>query len=232
MASANKDLYDRSIDHAANLRIHEETLQRQLANEVRDHERTIRKILRKGTVPDGFSRMYTRELSRTNKSIFGFGRNTMRNIGTSELDFHANNLDRAVGHIYRVRKPRSLPVIGAITGNNIRGNKNFDQQVETILAHEKDRVLRWIKRNPNATHSELVNGVLAQTKQTKAQLDTLLTTSITQTQQEAFEKTLAENGGVITGYRFTAVLDSRTSEICAHHDGQDRPNTPLSLIHI
>ena len=220
MASANKDLYDRSVDHAANLRIHEEALQRQLGDINREHERMLRKIFRKGEVPDNLDRVLSRELGRSNKSIFSFAKKTLSSVGDAELDFHANTLDSIVGGVYKVKKPRTLPFLGKLTGAKIRGNKNFDQQVESILGQEKDRILRYVKRNPNARYSELVNGVIQQTKQSKAQMDTLLTTSMTQTQMDAFDNVLKENDGVIEGYRFTAVLDSRTSDICAHHDGQ------------
>ena len=214
--SANKDLYDRSVDHAAKLRLHEEELQIQVARKMRAHEDRLQKLFAK----DGRSASYMRELKRANKDIFSFANTSIRELGMAELDFQANSLNKAVGSIYKVNKPRSLPFIGQISGAKIKGNRNLEQQVGSIIEGEAKRIDAFLKRNPTASKKELLDGIKQQSKMSRAQLDALMTTSITQTEAEALTETLKGNKHVIKGYRFTAVLDSRTSEICAHHDGR------------
>ena len=46
-----------------------------------------------------------------------------------------------------------------------------------------------------------------------------MTTSITQAEATVLTETVKVNKEVIKGLRYTAVLDGRTTEICAHHDG-------------
>ena len=213
--SANKDLYDRSVDHASILRVHEEELQVQMSRKMRRHEERLGRLFAKS----GNSANYMSELKRANKELFAFSNGSLKEIGMAELDFQANSLQKSMGSIYKVNKPRSLPLIGQISGAKIKGNRNLEQQISSIMEGEATRINAFLKRNPNATKKELLDGIGQQSKMTRSQLDTLMTTSITQTEAEALSATLKDNPDVIKGYRFTAVLDSRTSEICAHHDG-------------
>ena len=174
--SANRDLYDAAITHAADLRRHEDLLDTQMNRIIRRHEDRLDKLAATGQERT----KYIKELSRFRKEMLIFKQDALRGIVDNELDFQSNSLFNRVGKVFKVRQAGRKGLANRLFGSGIQTNKNLDQQIGSIIKQQNDRITGFFKKNPDARGSELRAGIKQTTALTKGQLGSLLTTSITQ----------------------------------------------------
>ena len=145
----------------------------------------------------------------------------MKDYALTEVDFTSNNLSKSIGTYANIRRPGATSVLEEIVGVNVRGDGNLAKRIQGLGAGELTRMQTAINSGlaQGLTNEQIIRNVIGKTRMTEAQASALVRTAITRTQSTAQLATLKENSELIKGVRFTAVLDSRTSAICAHHDG-------------
>jgi len=160
----------------------------------------------------------TRFTSEMNTHLVG----GMEDYGLTEVDFTTNNLNKAIGKYANIRRPGATKVLAEIVGVNVRGDGNLAQRIQSLGSGELTRMQTAINTglSKGLSNSEIIRNVVGKTRLTEAHASALVRTSITRTQTVAQLNVLKENREIMKGIRFTAVLDSRTSSICAHHDGK------------
>ena len=213
MASANLDLYDNAVRHAADLRLHEDRLKVELDRIVRRHEKRIDRIAATGSNPVA----YTKELTRFKTEVTKFKKGAIGDLIDTEVDFQQNTLFKSVGNVYKVKGAGRTGLKNRLFGSGIQSSKNLEQQVGFITKQQSDRIKAV--RGKGLVGSELRAQIKQTAAQTRGQMNSLLTTTITQAETDVLRQTAAENADVIDGLRYTAILDNRTTQICQHHDG-------------
>jgi len=213
----NDKLFDRIVDHMTDVRLYEEGVQIQNRRIIRRHRRNLQDLLRGNVRAD-----LSKEVSRFGTELLAHKTNTLREFSTSQLDFHSDNLHKEVKDFYRVQRPRSKELLAEITGPNIKGPNNIRQTVRNISSGELVRLQSKVKAGlaRGASQKEIIADVMRTTKITEHQAKTLTRTSITSTQTAALTKVAESNKDILKGFMFTAILDSRTSPICSHHNGK------------
>jgi len=224
MPSVNDNLYDRTIDHAAMTRMFEENVQTDTKRIIRRHRTRLGKTLA-ANGPVGTSTLKTvikPEVSRFTAELNSSLTNGMKDYGLTEVDFTTNNLSKELGRYANIRRPGATKVLGEIVGVNVRGDGNLARRIQGLGAGELTRMQSAINvgLSKGLTNEQIIRDVVGKTRMTEAQASALVRTSITRTQSVSQLAVLQENKEIMKGVRFTAVLDSRTSPICAHHDGQ------------
>jgi len=219
--TVNTDLYDRQIDHAAMTRLFEENVQTDTKRIIRRHRKRLRSLLG-GSERAAFEEVSTGEVRRFTKELDLSLSNNMKDYGITELDFSTNNLAKSVGVYANIRRPRATAVLEEIVGANIRGEGNLSRRIQALGAGQLTRIQTKLKAGiaVGATNESIVKDIVRTTRLTEAQASALVRTAVTRTQTTSQLAALKENRAIIKGVRFTAVLDSRTSAICAHHDGK------------
>jgi len=224
----NQDLYDRTVDHSVSSRQYEESVQIDAKRAIRRHRKKLNTLASDG-VDDLSSTGRTRLITKIKSEIRRFTTELNSIIGTKlsdfslvEIDFGANNLEKSLGFYARVRRPRATKVLEEIVGANIRGEGNLSRRIQALGAGELTRVQSKITNGVNSglNSNQIKRDIVRSTRLTEAQASALVRTAFTRAQTTAQLSTLKENKAVVKGVRFTAVLDSRTSAICAHHDGK------------
>jgi len=215
--SVNDGIFDRIVDHMGDVRLYEEGVQLQNRRIIKRHRNKLTGILRKNIRSD-----VKPEINRFGKELLSHSETSLREFSTSQLDFHTDNLFKGVKDFYKVKKPKTKELIGEITGPNIKGTKTLKKNLRNISSGELIRIQTKVKAGlaKGLSQNEIISDVLKTTKITEHQARTLTRTSITSTQALALDKVMENNKGVIKGYMFTAILDSRTSPICTHHNGK------------
>jgi len=223
--SINEELYDRIVDHAAMVRLFEENAQTDVKRIIRRHRERLTSALKNAGI---ISRTKTidsvikPEIRRFSKELDGFLVNSVKDYGITELDFNTNNLAKSIGAYANIRRPKATKVLEEIVGVNIRGEGNLSRRIQALGAGELTRIQTKINNGlaKGFSNEQLRNEIVRTTRLTEAQASALVRTAITRTQSTSQLNSLKENRELIKGVRFTAVLDSRTSAICAHHDGK------------
>jgi len=216
--SINTTLYDNAIQNAAEIRIAEEELFTQLDRLNRDHQSRLTKLIARNSSETDLLKEVNRYKSISKNTI----ESALDNLGVKELSFQKNTISNASKSFYKLKDVSREGFLNSIKNTPIRGNKNLTQQVNGIFSKQEERVKSVLTKNISSK-SQLTAEIKNTSNLTRAQSHTLFATSSTQSQSEAFTKTMEANKDIIKGYRFTAVLDSRTSDICQHHDGEIYP---------
>jgi SPP1 gp7 family putative phage head morphogenesis protein len=217
MANVNDKIFDRIVEHMSDVRLYEEGQQILQRRIIRRHRENLTKLLKKDIRSD-----VTREVNRFAKELNSSTTNSIKEFSTSQIDFHTDNLYREVKDFYKMRKPTTKELLSEITGTGMRGEKSLSGNVRNIASGELIRIQSRVRSGLayNKSPKEIIADVMKTTKLTEHQASTLTRTAITSTQTAALNKVVQENKDVIKGYMFTAILDSRTSPICSHHNGK------------
>jgi len=215
--SINDKLYDRIVDHMTDVRLYEEGVQVQNRRIVRRHRKNLSDLLRGNIRAD-----VSKEISRFGTELFGHTSSSVKEFSTSQLTFHSDNLYKETKDFYKVSKPRTKELLAEITGPNIKGTRSLKGNIKNISSGELVRIQSKVKAGlaEGKSQNEIISNVMKTTKITEIQAKTLTRTAITSTQTAALKKVAENNSDLIKGFMFTAILDSRTSPICSHHNGK------------
>jgi SPP1 gp7 family putative phage head morphogenesis protein len=215
--SINDKIYDRIVDHMTDVRLYEEGVQVQNRRIIRRHRKNLSDLLR-GNIRENVSK----EVSRFGTEFFGHASNSVKEFSTSQLTFHSDNLYKETKDFYKISKPRTKELLAEIAGPTIKGTKSLKGNVKNISAGELVRIQSKVKSGlaKGRSQNEIISDVMKTTKITEIQAKTLTRTAITSTQTAALKKVADGNSDLIKGFMFTAILDSRTSPICSHHNGK------------
>ena len=222
--SVNDDLYNRSIDHAGMSRLTEETVQTDANRIVRNHIKRVKKGLfgRNPTAKSTMEEVLKPENKRFIKELDGSLSGHMKEIAIVESDFHTNNLNKSLGKFANIKRTPTNKILEEIVGANIQGKDSLSAHVSNLGKSELVRMDQAIKQGVanGSTQKQIIKDVVGKTKLTQAQATALVRTGITRTQSVAQINSFKGNEDLLKGVRFTATLDAKTSQICAHHDGE------------
>jgi SPP1 gp7 family putative phage head morphogenesis protein len=215
--SINDKIYDRIVDHMTDVRLYEESVQIQNRRIIKRHRKNIRDLLRNNIRAD-----VTKEVNRFGTELLGHSSSSVKEFSTSQLTFYSDNLYKEVKDFYKVNRPTTKELLAEITGPNIKGSNTIKGNIKNISAGELIRIQSKIKSGlaKGKSQNEIIADVMKTTKITEIQAKTLTRTAITSTQTAALNRVVQSNKELVRGYMFTAILDSRTSPICQHHNGK------------
>jgi len=218
MKDANLKLYDEYIDHFADTRRYEEKLKVSIGRIFSRHQKRLRDVyLKKPDNPD-----FTGELRRFSVELNGFIKEGVSEYGDTALSFFSNELDITVGKFYNVTRPKRGSAYPKTIGPEF-SKTTIEQNIANIVNYSKLRLDSIVKReaqNKEATKKDTLQKLLNSTKFSESQVKSLTRTAITNTQYNANNSVINENKEVIKGLRYTAILDSRTTSLCASRDGK------------
>jgi len=217
MATINDKIYDRIVEHMTDVRLYEEGQQIQQRRIMRRHREKLQKALKKNIRAN-----VAPEVNRFAKELNSSITNSVKEFSTSQLDFHSDNLYKEVRKFYEVRRPRTRELLAEIAGPGMKGERSLSGNIRNISAGELVRIQSKVKAGlaNNKSPNEIISDVMKTTKLTEHQASTVTRTAITSTQSAALDRVMQNNKDIIKGYMFTAILDSRTSPICSHHNGK------------
>ncbi len=213
----NTEIYDRIVQHLADTRLYEAETSTNVSRGVRRHQKRLRILLSKDIKAD-----VKPEVTRATKELHMTVSNSVSDYADAAVSFHSNNLERSAGNFFKIQRPRGRDAIPELIGPNINASKTLRQHFDAIGTLELARIDAKVKQGlaENLSPKKIIESVLKTTTLTEIQAKALVRTAITNTQSKAMDLVMSKNDEILTGYRFTAVLDNRTSAICAHHDGE------------
>lgn len=217
MATINDEIFDRIVEHMTDVRLYEEGQQILQRRIVRRHRERLKDLLKKNIRSD-----VTPEVNRFAKELNSSVVNSIKEFSTSQLDFHSDNLYKATRKFYQTKRPRTKELLAELTGPGMKGEKSLSGNIKNISSGELVRIQSRVKAGLAAgkSQNDIIKDVMKTTKLTEHQASTITRTAITSTQSAALNKVMEDNKELIKGYMFTAILDSRTSPICQHHNGK------------
>ena len=215
--SINEKIFDRIVDHAGDVRLYENGVQKGNRTIIKQHRNNLKDLL-KGDIRANVKP----EVTRFTKELQAHNYKSLSEFSNSQKVFHKNNLNTEIKKFYRTQKPKTKELLAEITGPRIKGSRTLKGNMKNIGSGELVRIQTKVKGGlaKGLTQNEIIADVMKTTKITEHQARTLTRTSITTTQTDAMNQVMEANAEVLEGYMFTAILDGKTSPICTFHNGK------------
>lgn len=222
--SYNQDIYDRVVQHLADTRLYEAETHGNVSSVVKRHNMRIADLLAKNLKSD-----LKPEVTRVAKELHTVSSTAIAEYGGASVDFHVNNISRQVGIFYSVKKPQGFDVLKEIIGDNVGTTRSLEKSFNAIGTQALVRLQQTIARGivDKKSQEDIIADAIKTTGMTENQTRALVRTSLTRTQAVALDKVMTANADILKGYRFTAVLDAKTSATCSSLDGKVFPLTEI-----
>jgi hypothetical protein len=114
LMSINEKLFDRIVDHAGDVRLYENGVQKGNLTIITQHRNNLRDLL-KGSIRADVKP----EVTRFTKELQTHNSTSLSEFSNSQKVFHKNNLDSELKKFYRTQKPSTKELLAEITGPQI-----------------------------------------------------------------------------------------------------------------
>jgi SPP1 gp7 family putative phage head morphogenesis protein len=230
MDNANTMIYDGSVDRAAMVRLYEERTSSKVNLIVDGHAIRVDKLVKEsklqGKSYQEFLKKLDAEINNTMAAAHSTTSRSLVELFSDQTSHTVQNLNRAVGDIWRTKAPPRQIAEDIVLRSPIYNNTTLENGWNGIGLQERKRIDLIIRKGiaegqtENAIADTLSNGAFAITKQ---QAKGLVVTATTHVYSSADHEVYKANENLISGWQYVAVLDSRTTPLCAHRDGAIYP---------
>lgn len=225
MKDINLSIYDDIVDHLSDARRYEEGGKISISRIVRRHQKRLRDLFVRNPTSN-----FKPEVERFSVELNSFLTNNLSEYGDAALSFYTNEFEKYAGKFYKVEKPKTGSAFPKTIGPAF-SNMNLKKSVDNIGSYHLLRIESLVKRGlrEGTSKKEMLEKIISTTRLPENQAKSLLRTALTNTQSNALASVVESNKGLVKHIRFTAVLDNRTSTICAGNDGKIFPADDIKL---
>jgi len=188
--SINEKIFDRIVDHAGDVRLYENGVQKGNRTIIKQHRFNLRDLLKGNIRAD-----VKPEVTRFTKELQAHNNKSLLEFSNSQKVFHKNNLDAEIKQFYRTQKPKTKELLAEITGPQIKGSRTLKGNMKNIGSGELVRIQTKVRAGlaKGLANDDIIKDVMKTTKITEHQAKTLTRTSITTTQADALNQVMKAN---------------------------------------
>lgn len=231
--NANTQLYDKIVDRAAMIRLYERRVNGKVAVVIDDHVVVLDDLVKSSNLSlKGQERLFQKlddEMKATYKKLYRTSGDSLVDLATAQMSFAYQTIETNLGEIWKTSRPIGRIAEDIALKRPLFNDQTLDVGWSGIVSGEKTRLEALIRRGiaegwtQDRIALELRRGSV--TKISRNQSKGLVVTAITSVAAQADQAVYEANKHAINGYQYVAVLDSRTTWICAHRDGKIFPTT-------
>lgn len=226
--TANTRIYDAKVDRQAQLRLVEEHEKAKVSKIITQHKNASAKLIQehKGSRATLTAKLVAQR-DKTFKELMTVSSGGLRELVVSQAAWTANSIEEAVGSIWRTARPGRRIAEEIVLKRPLIKDKTLAAGWAGIAAGERLRVEQLIRRGiaERLTMPQIATQVRKSVafKVTDNQARTLVTTAMTSVEAQADHAVYEANEGLLQGYQYISVLDSRTTDVCIFRDGKIFP---------
>lgn len=229
--SVNDKIYDRAVDRAAMSRLYERRVQSKVEDVIDKHAGRTEVLVRQTSAKNLRSQSFLSDLSLevdTSYDIaFQTSRTSLVSLVNDQASYMVQNIEAGIGKVWRVFSPERRIAEEIVLQRPLHNDVTLERGWMGISKNEKIRIEALIRRGLAQGLSE--SEIALQIRRgnvfniSRAQSFGLVRTAVTSVQSQADHEVYAINAKALKGYQYVAVLDSRTSAVCASNDGKIFP---------
>jgi SPP1 gp7 family putative phage head morphogenesis protein len=227
----NTELYDNLIHRAAMLRLFERRVSGKVDIVLNDHTDRLDKIIRNSDLTVvGQRKLKERidiESTGSFRQAFNVSKSSLLDLVADQLSFTYQKVEAKVGKIWRTERPAKRVSEEIVLQNPLYSNQTLAQGWAGISKSERIRLDLIIRKGIADGLSIDEIAVLVRKGHlhdiTRNQSRALVTTAATSVVAQADHQIYKANEKALQGYQYIAVLDARTTPLCAHRDGHVYP---------
>ena len=229
--NANTRVYDKVVDRAAMIRLYERRVNSKISSIVDDHTGRVDNILSNSDLSvAGRMKLFKDiddELLRTYREAHTTSSRSLIDLFMNQMSYAYQNIEVAMGKIWATERPSTRLAEEVVLNRPLYNDATLSAGWSSVSMAEKKRLEAVIRkgiadgRSINEIALEVRKGNLHNITRTQAK--GLVVTAVTSVSSQADHAVYKANEKAIRGYQYVAVLDSRTTWICAARDGKIFP---------
>jgi SPP1 gp7 family putative phage head morphogenesis protein len=229
--NANTQIYDKTIDRAAMIRLYERRVSGKVELVLDGHKVRLDKLIQEAQLSGkGFERFreaVDQELRKTFKEVYNTTKRSLIDLALDQVSYTYQNLEATMGRIWNAERPAKRIAEEIVLKKPLHQNKTLEAGWYGVSTAEKKRIEGLIRKGiaEKKTLNEIALSVRKGNihKITMQQSKALVVTAVTSVTAQADHEVYMANEKVLAGWQYVAVLDSRTTPLCAHRDGTIYP---------
>lgn len=229
--NANSKIYDNAIDRAAMVRLYERRVNGKVELVIDGHTVRVDKLIRDANLSQqGFNRLRDAidiEIQKTVKEAYKVSKNSLVDLAADQISYAFQNVEAVMGKIWSVERPARRVAENLVLERPLLEDKTLDAGWAGVGIGEKKRLEALIRKG--ISEGKTVDEIALLVRKgnihniTRMQSKALVVTAITSVSAQADHEVYRANEKALHGYQYVAVLDSRTTPLCSHRDGQIYP---------
>jgi SPP1 gp7 family putative phage head morphogenesis protein len=232
MNNANTQIYDKVVDRAAMLRLYEARTSQKVELIIDGHALRVDKLVKESKLQgkdfNGFLKDLDDEIIKTMADSHNVSSRSLLDLFSDQVGYTSKTLNSAIGDIWRVQPPPRHIAEDIVLKQPLYSNTTLDKGWAGIGKQERIRLESLIRKGiaEGQTNNAIADTLMNEGyKATKSQARGLVVTATTSVYAQADHQVYKANEKALQGYQYIAVLDSRTTPLCAHRDGNIYPIT-------
>lgn len=231
MSNVNTLIYDKTIHRAAMIRLYEERITGKVSVVIDGHSIRVDDLIKKSKLQKGgfdtFMKLFDKELAKTMKEIHTVSSRSLIDLVTSQISFVSQNIEAAAGKIWRTARPNRRIAEDIVLNKPLYGNTVLAAGWSNISLAERKRLEGMMRKGlaEGLSESEIALSIRKGNifNITRNQAKGLIVTATTSVHSQIDQEVYKANEKLLKGWQYVAVLDSRTTALCAFRDGTIYP---------
>jgi SPP1 gp7 family putative phage head morphogenesis protein len=231
--NANTQIYDNAIDRAAMIRLYERRVNSKIELVIDGHVVRLDDLIKKSSAsPLGQRKLFSDvegEILSTFREIHNTSKRSLLDLVSDQVSYTYQNIETAVGSIWAAKRPENRVAEDVVLEKPLYNNQRLSAGWGGVANGEKIRLEGVIRKG--IAEGQTVDQIALAVRKgnvhtiTRQQSKALVITAITSVTAQADHSVYKANEKAIRGWQYVAVLDARTTPVCAHRDGHIYPTS-------
>jgi SPP1 gp7 family putative phage head morphogenesis protein len=228
MDNANTVLHDKLVDRAATMRLYERRLVSDIDSIIGENQREAADVIKTSDLSASEQRALFKKLDvireRQRSQTINMLSRGLVELFSDQVSFMYQSVESVFGRLFKVNLPSYRLAEEVVLSRPLATDMTLQKGWDRLTRAEKIRAESLIRRG--VAEGKSVEEISYQVRRghvhdmTRLQSRGLVVTSMTSIASQADQQLYAANADVLEGYQYIAVLDTRTSAICASRDGK------------
>lgn len=229
--NANTQIYDKVVDRAAMIRLYERRVNSKIELVIDGHAVRVEDLIKKAELsPRGAKGLLAeidKQLLKTHRETFNLSKRSLLDLATDQLSYAYQNVETVMGRIWTTERPSGRVAEAIVLEKPLYKDQTLAAGWSGVSLSERQRIEALIRKgiaeglSPATIALEVRKGNIHNI--TRQQSKALVVTAITSVTAQADNAIYRANEKALQGWQYVAVLDARTTPVCAHRDGHIYP---------
>lgn len=224
--SVNTKIYDNTVNRSAEMRLYSSGQRNNVGRVVDDHGHRVIKIVSEGDAT-GKQKRDTRindEIQSTYSGLYHKSAKDLTDLGATQMSYQTGVVDKHSRKIWRAEQPPRKIATEIVLKRPLYKEVTLESGWSNIATSERKRIESLLRQGmAEGKNADELAAMLRKSNiisMSKNQSVAFTQTAITSVYAQADAEVYKANRGLLQGYQYVAVLDSRTTEECAARDGK------------
>jgi SPP1 gp7 family putative phage head morphogenesis protein len=228
--NSNTELYDKALDRAAMMRSHEKQITEKVIAIIGAHENRIDSIFSEAKQDPRKAKTLRADLDAevqlAHKQTYSITKRALLDLVGDQITATYQNIYKIMGRVWITERPQKRISESIVLEKPLIQNKTLEAGWLGISQLERQRISDIIRKGiaKGNSYDDMEKEIrTVSNKITRNQANGLVVTAVTSVMAQADHAVYEANTKALNGWQYVAVLDSRTTPLCASRDGHIYP---------